>query len=82
MQTITATALGANVPRASRRSSAVKALATDVESRDFHLSVGSVGQKWLLNELTANGHHDTALKVAMQTTYPSWGHWLAQGATT
>ena len=82
VQTISATALAADVVPAARRGSAVKALVTDVASRDYHLSVGSVGQKWLLNELTANGHHDTALKVAMQTTYPSWGHWLAQGATT
>jgi alpha-L-rhamnosidase len=82
VQTITSTALAADVVPAARRGSAVEALAADVVSRDHHLSVGSVGQKWLLNELTANGHHDTALKVAMQDTYPSWGHWLAQGATT
>jgi hypothetical protein len=82
VQTITATALAAKAVPAARLSSAVRALATDVSSRGFHLSVGSVGQKWLLNELTANGHHDSALKVAMQTTYPSWGHWLALGATS
>ena len=64
------------------RSSTVKALAADVGARGFHLSVGSVGQKWLLRELSANGEHDSALKLATQTTYPSWGNWLAQGATT
>ena len=79
VQTITSTALGAKTVPVAKRSSAVKALATDVASRGYHLTVGSVGQKWLLGQLTANGHHDSALKLAMQTSYPSWGHWISQG---
>ena len=26
--------------------------------------------------------HDTALRVALQTDYPSWGNWIAKGGTT
>lgn len=41
-----------------------------------------MGQKWLLRTLSEHGEHETALALALQTTFPSWGHWIAQGATT
>ena len=61
------------VGSASRRAEAVEALDADVASRDYHLTVGSVGAKWLLRSLSEEGKHDTALKLAMQTSFPSWG---------
>ena len=61
---------------------AVKALEADIVSRQHHLTVGSAGQKWLLRTLSEEGKHDTALQVALQTSEPSWGHWISQGATT
>ena len=51
-------------------------LRRDVEARGHHLTVGSAGQKWLLRELTDSGAHDTALRLALQTTQPSWGYWV------
>lgn len=53
-----------------------------VEEADFHLDVGVLGAKALLDALTENGYAQTAWKVASQDTYPSWGHWIANGATT
>lgn len=82
VQTTTSTALGAGAVPPEFQKSAVKALVDNVADRDFHLTVGSVGQKWLLRELTAAGEHDSALKLGLQTTYPSFGHWLENGATT
>ena len=38
----------------------------------------SAGQKWLLRTLSDEGEHETALRLAMQTTQPSWGYWLSQ----
>jgi alpha-L-rhamnosidase len=35
-----------------------------------------------LNALSQNGEFDTAYKVAVQDTYPSWGWWIVNGATT
>jgi alpha-L-rhamnosidase len=32
--------------------------------------------------LTAHGYGDVATKVALQRTYPSWGHWFELGADT
>eukprot|EP01050_Picozoa_sp_SAG11_P003626 SAG11_NODE_210_length_12303_cov_10.235824_5_plen_231_part_00 len=54
----------------------------DIVSRHDHLTVGSVGGKYLLPQLSANGLHDDAVAVATQRTFPSFGYWLSQGATT
>ena len=57
-------------------------LAKKVEETGFHLDVGVLGAKALLNALSENGYAETAYKVAVQDTYPSWGWWIANGATT
>lgn len=59
-----------------------KNLAKKVEEADFHLDVGVLGAKAILNALSENGEAETAYKIAAQDTYPSWGHWIANGATT
>ena len=48
----------------------------------FHLDVGVHGCKALLGALSDNGYADTAYRVVCQKTYPSWGYWISQGATT
>ncbi|MEK6194296.1 MAG: alpha-rhamnosidase, partial [Deltaproteobacteria bacterium] len=60
----------------------VAKLAADIKSKDDHLDVGILGAKYLFNALTENGQHDLAYRMATQTTYPSYGHWIAKGATT
>lgn len=57
-------------------------LAVKVKEAGFHLDVGVLGAKALLNALSENGHAETAYKVAVQDTYPSWGWWIVNGATT
>ena len=57
-------------------------LARRVEEAGFHLDVGVLGAKAILNALSENGYADVACKVAMQDTYPSWGWWIVNGATT
>lgn len=57
-------------------------LAKRVEADGFHLDVGLLGQKAILNALTENGYAEIAYKVAAQKTYPSWGWWIENGATT
>ncbi len=57
-------------------------LAAKVKESGFHLDVGVLGAKALLNALSENGHAETAYKVAVQKTYPSWGWWVVNGATT
>lgn len=57
-------------------------LAKKVEEAGFHLDVGVLGAKAILNALSENGYPLTAYKVAAQDTYPSWGWWIVNGATT
>ena len=53
-----------------------------VAATNFHLDVGLLGTKALLNALSENGYAETAYKVASQETFPSWGWWMVNGATT
>lgn len=53
-----------------------------VAENNFHLDVGVLGAKALLNALCETGHTETAYKVATQDKYPSWGWWVVNGATT
>lgn len=57
-------------------------LACKVRECGFHLDVGVLGAKALLNALSENGEAETAYRLAVQDTYPSWGNWVANGATT
>lgn len=57
-------------------------LMADIHKKSDHLDVGILGAKYLLPLLTENGQVDTALKVAIQPTYPGWGYWVAEGSTT
>ena len=57
-------------------------LAEKVREANFHLDVGVLGAKALLDALTLNGHVEAAYKVAVQDKYPSWGWWIVNGATT
>lgn len=57
-------------------------LAKKVEEAGFHLDVGVLGAKAILNALSENGYPEVAYKVAAQDTYPSWGWWIVNGATT
>jgi alpha-L-rhamnosidase len=64
------------------KSKVAENLAKRVAADGFHLDVGLLGQKAILNALTENGYAEVAYKVAAQKTYPSWGWWIENGATT
>jgi alpha-L-rhamnosidase len=57
-------------------------LAKRVEADSARLDVGLLGTKAILNALSENGYGDLAYKVAASRTYPSWGWWMVNGATT
>ena len=46
------------------------------------MTTGFIGVKFLMPVLTTTGHSDLAYELAAQTTYPSWGYMVEQGATT
>lgn len=57
-------------------------LVEQVELRDRHIDSGILGAKYVMHTLTENGRADLAYAMATQKTYPGWGHWIEQGATT
>jgi alpha-L-rhamnosidase len=57
-------------------------LAKRVQADSNHLDVGLLGTKSILNALSENGYADLAYKLAAQETFPSWGWWIVNGATT
>ncbi|WP_188881897.1 alpha-L-rhamnosidase [Alicyclobacillus cellulosilyticus] len=47
-----------------------------------HLTTGFVGTPYLCFALSASGYHDTAVRLLLQETYPSWLYPVTKGATT
>ena len=58
----------------AKKPSVLAALVADINARG-HLTCGIVSVAYLFPLLSANGHHDLALKLAQQTSYPSYG-WM------
>ncbi len=52
------------------------------EDNNGHLSTGVVGTGWLMCTLTDIGQDNLAWKLAANTSYPSWGYMVENGATT
>jgi len=69
------------VPESSRQLVADN-LAKRVLADGMHIDVGVLGAKAVLNALSDNGHSDIAYQLAAQDTYPGWGWWIVNGATT
>lgn len=57
-------------------------LASRVVQDGNHIDVGLLGTKAILNALSENGYSDLAYTLASQETFPSWGWWMVNGATT
>lgn len=74
-------ALYMGVPE-ERRAAVVESLRREImETHDGHINTGFVTTKFFFETLTNNGLHDVATTAMLKTDYPSYGHWLAQGAT-
>lgn len=65
-----------------RKARTLENLVNDVVEKEYHLTTGNICTKYVLEVLAENGRIDEAYKIATQTTYPSWGYMLANGATT
>ncbi len=51
------------------------------EKHKWHISTGIHTTKYLIDALTDLGYVDIIYKIATQTTYPSWGFQIENGAT-
>lgn len=66
----------------SEREAVVRQLVANVGQNEGHLDTGILGAKYLFHALTEQGRVDVAYQIATQTTPPSYGDWIARGATT
>jgi len=57
-------------------------VAADAKARGDHLDTGALATKVILPVLTSTGHADEAWRIATQITFPSWGYWRENGATS
>ena len=74
--------LAFNMVPGAEKERVVKNIAGDVINRDYHLTTGFLGTKYLCPLLSRYGYHDLAYKVATQITCPSWGYMIEKDATT
>jgi alpha-L-rhamnosidase len=66
-----------------RRERVFQALVRKMEEQNKgHVATGLIGVQFLMHTLSDNGRPDLAYEIAAQTTYPSWGYMVSQGATT
>jgi alpha-L-rhamnosidase len=57
-------------------------LAERVKQDNNHLDAGILGAKAILGALSDNGYTEVAYAIASQETFPSWGWWIKNGATS
>ncbi|MBN1418246.1 MAG: glycoside hydrolase family 78 protein [Planctomycetes bacterium] len=81
-QTAMSCALYHGLVPAEERERVVANLVANIRSQGGHLDAGILGTKYLIDALTENGRADLVYGMATKTDFPSWGRWLAQGATT
>jgi alpha-L-rhamnosidase len=61
---------------------AAQHLVQAIEAKNWHLSTGFVGVGYLCPVLSEAGYSDIAYTLLLNTTFPSWGYSIEQGATT
>lgn len=75
-------ALTMGVP-AEKKSDVVESLKKEImEAHGGHINTGFLATKYFFEVLSDNGLHDVACTAMNKTDFPSYGHWIAQGATT
>ncbi len=64
------------------RKRVVASLTKSILEADGHLDTGIFGTRYFFEVLSDNGLTELAYGAMNKTTYPSFGHWIEQGATT
>ena len=82
LQTAYCMALSFDLLSAAQRKQAEAHLIARIKADNYHLTSGFLGIPILLPTLTDMGRSDIAYRMIQNTTYPSWGYSIEQGATT
>ncbi|MDZ7720252.1 MAG: family 78 glycoside hydrolase catalytic domain [Balneolaceae bacterium] len=76
-------ALSGDMVPEDRRQAVLDHLIHDIQvTSDGHLGTGILGTKHLINFLAEEGREDVIHEAVTKTTFPSWGYWIENGATT
>ena len=81
-QTAMSCALYHGLTESQEREPVLNNLVANIENNNWHLDTGVLGTKYLFGVLTENGRADVAYTIANQRSFPGWGYWIDQGATT
>jgi alpha-L-rhamnosidase len=81
-QTAYAMALRMGLVPTDRQAQVARHLVEAIQRRQGHLATGFVGTAFLLPALSDSGYNDVAYQLLLNTSYPSWGYMIDQGATT
>lgn len=77
-----ALAIALDVFEPSEKSEAYTRLLEFIELREDHLDTGFYGARYIFHVLSDFGDADLAFRMITRTDYPSYGNWIARGATT
>ncbi|HEY5562261.1 MAG TPA: family 78 glycoside hydrolase catalytic domain [Clostridiaceae bacterium] len=81
-QTSLACALYQGLINEDEKKVVLERLIGQIELQDGHIDCGILGTKYIMNALTELGRGDLAYEIATKRTFPGWGYWIEQGATT
>ena len=69
------------IPEADRPA-VLSHIAEDIVAHGTHLTTGNMCSRYIVELLLTGGYEDLAYALLTQTTYPSWGYMIENGATT
>ncbi|MCE5347258.1 MAG: glycoside hydrolase family 78 protein [Bacteroidales bacterium] len=82
-QTYQLLALAGDIVSEDYREQVMKTVLDDIIiTRKGHLNTGIIGTKYLWPVLAHAGKNDLAYSIIKQTSYPGYGYWIENGATT
>ena len=81
-QTAQAMALYFGILSGDQEKGAAQVLVDIIHKDNDHMRLGVLGGRILFHVLSKYGCTDLAYKMITQSTYPSYGNWVARGATT
>lgn len=65
-----------------RKAKVIESLKNDIIANGGHLDTGIFGTQFFFEVLSENGLHDLAYEAISKRTFPGYGYWIEQGATT
>jgi hypothetical protein len=81
-QTAQALPLVLDLVPTNKRPAAIAALVRDIENRDYAITSGDVGYRYLLRALADAGRSDVIFRINSQSAKPGYGYQLAHGCTS